>query len=540
MDTLTMMQGASQGGVIASNAGYSGTPLWKLQQQGLIRKQQMEAQEAAAREAEAAKEAALAEEEEPAERLRVAVDAVSMGRSEGSGEKPLVRHVIVKDLRKVAARSKVGMPSGGVFEGKVPVMLFALFDGQSTADQPGPLCAEWCSKNMLPKLLRNLSALPQGYENDVFIKATLKKTFEDLDKEVLQGQPAIHDGCGAAVALLVGERLFTATIGKCHAILCEAGPPKAGQVNYKANSLGANQGACDLPDERKWLTDNGGVVFTAENGKTLVSSPGGAVSAVSRSLGDRAWKGEMGGIPGSVKLVRGIPETRSTELSWADRHGGLILTSAPIYEAVPATDCAAIASTYPGRARATCGEIAAKAVQAAGGANAQHTSLVVYFLPKVNTGKEAGAPPAKKAKKEAESVRVRHIVLKFRDCGQAFDPVRNRPIARSREEAETTLRGALRELCSEQSSIKRPGDASKAKLAALQPTPKYIQLCKDLSECTTAQKGGGMMGDLGWLTSGELQRFGPAFAETVKALEIGQWSDITSSEHGVHICQRIA
>merc|ERR1719217_938599 len=102
------------------------------------------------------------------------------------------------------------------------------------------------------------------------------------------------------------------------------------------------------------------------------------------------------------------------------------------------------------------------------------------------------------------------------------------------------LRRALRELCQEAKNLKLPADEKKKAQAALQPTPKYLALCKELSECTTAQKGGGMMGDLGWLTSGELQRFGPAFAETVKALDVGQWSDITTSEHGVHICQRIA
>lgn len=33
---------------------------------------------------------------------------------------------------------------------------------------------------------------------------------------------------------------------------------------------------------------------------------------LSRSIGDRAWKGSMGGLPGSLKLVRSTPETRYT------------------------------------------------------------------------------------------------------------------------------------------------------------------------------------------------------------------------------------
>lgn len=102
------------------------------------------------------------------------------------------------------------------------------------------------------------------------------------------------------------------------------------------------------------------------------------------------------------------------------------------------------------------------------------------------------------------------------------------------------LRKALRELSREAKTIKLPADVSKAKLAALQPTPRYLTLCKELSECTTSQKGGGMMGDLGWLSQDQLIRFGSAFTETAKALGVGQWSDLASSEHGIHLLQRIA
>mmetsp|Transcript_80768 Transcript_80768/g.261877 ORF Transcript_80768/g.261877 Transcript_80768/m.261877 type:complete len:527 (+) Transcript_80768:141-1721(+) len=517
--------------IVSSNAGYSGTPLWKLKQQGAVQNINKIVEEA-----EEQKQLAL-DEEESTETLRVSVDAVSLGRVEGVGEKPLVRHLIVKDLRKVAARSKMQVPSGGLFENRVPLLLFAVFDGQSCAETPGPLAAEWCAKQVIPKLLRNLSALPPGYENQTFVKAILTKTIEDLDKEILRGQPAIHDGCGAAIALLVGEKLFTAVCGKCDIVLCEAGGPPQ-RVRYTAVSLGANQGRCSLPEEQKYLTENGGVVFQAEGGATLVSSPSGSVSAVSRSLGDRAWKGPDGGIPGSVKLLTGKPETRVTELSWAERHRFMVLTSAPVSNQVTPDDCISMGTEFAGKPRATSGEIAGTAAEAPENASAQCTAVVVYFVPKED---KAGQPPAaKKARKEAESVRLRHIVVKHRDCGQPYDPVRNRPVVRSREEAEAMLRGALRELNQEANATKLPLDASKAKLAALQPTPKYVSLCKELSECTTAQKGGGMMGDLGWLSQDQLQRFGPSFAETAKSLAVGQWSDLSSSEHGIHVLQRIA
>lgn len=293
-----------------------------------------------------------------------------------------------------------------------------------------------------------------------------------------------------------------------------------------------------MPEEQKWLTENQGIIFQAEGGTTMVSSPSGAVAAVTRSLGDRAWKGPEGGIPGSVKLLRGAPETRVTDVSWAERHQFLVIVSAPVAEAVSPEDSVAIGAEFAGKPRAASGEIAGRASEAANNGNMQCTAVVVYFSPKED--RPASAPPAKKARKEAESVRLRHIVVKHRDCAQPFDPVRNRPVVRSREEAEQMLRRALRDLSQEAKTIKLPADASKAKLAALQPTPKYVSLCKELSECTTAQKGGGMMGDLGWLSQDQLARFGPAFTETAKSLGVGQWSDLAGSEHGIHVLQRIA
>jgi serine/threonine protein phosphatase PrpC len=531
MDALTMMQGAGQGGVIASNAGYSGTPLWKLKQQRALPRLDERAEEA---EAQAQ---AQAEEDEAVDTLKVAIDAVSLGRTDGAGEKPLVRHVIVKDLRKVAARSKVSLPAGGLFEGRVQVMLFALFDGQSCAEAPGPFAAEWCSKSLLNKLLRNLSALPPGYENATFVKATLKKTFEDLDKDILTGQPGIHDGCGAAVALTIGEKLFTAVVGKCSAIVLEApAGHKSSQVTYVATNMGANQGEAHLPEEQKFLQENGGAIFQAADGSHCVSSPTGGVAYVTRSLGDRMWKGPVGGIPSSVKLLRGQPETRHIDLSWAEKHQCVLLVSAPINRAVSAAEAAKLAATFPNKARATAGELAAKASEACS-AGSQCTAVAIYFLPKED---KAQPPAAKKAKKEAESVRLRHIVVKYKDCVQTIDPVRNRPATRSREDAEAILRRALRELHEEAATIKLPADANKAKLAALQPTAKYASLCRELSECTTAQKGGGMLGDLGWMSPIELSRYGTSFVETARILGVGQWSDLTLSEHGIHILQRIA
>lgn len=521
--------GSSGQNFCSSNAGFSGTPLWKLKQQGQIPNHFQQVEEAKELQAKEQRE-----EEEAAATLRVVVDAVSLGRVEYN----LVRHLIVKDLRKVAARSKISLPTTGLFENKAPLQLFALFDGQSSAEGAGPMAAECCAKTLLPKLLRNMSAIPQGYENATFLKACLKKAFEDLDKEVLRNQPSIQDGCGGAVALLVGEKLFTAVCGKCELILVEAGQRRGvKQDPCKAVNMGSQQGSWSIPEDQKFLVDNGGMVFPGEGGKLMTSNPQGHTTAVSRSIGDRAWKGSMGGLPGSVKLVRSMPETRYTDISWADRHVALMLTSAPV-SYIPTDQASVTISDFELKPRAASGEIASRAACAPQNGNAQCTTIVVYFVPKDD--KVVQEPAAKRAKKEAESVRLRHIVVRHMETSSPFDPVRNVPVNRSPQEAEAMLRQALQELILEAKSIKLPA-GKKPGAAAFQPTPKFASLCKELSECPTAQKGGGMIGDLGWLQPDELKsRFGPAFSEAVKNLNPGQWSDLATSEMGIHIFQRIA
>jgi len=526
------MAGAAinQQSIVSSNAGYSGTPLWKLKQQGAlpqIDKRADEIDEVKAEEVLLAQHVPL-----------VLVDAVSMGQVDPR-QKPLVRHVLVKDLRKVAARQKVTLPATGLLENRAPMSLFALFDGQSAAGELGPMAAEFCANQVLHKLLRNISALPPGYVNETFMKATLLKTFEDLDKELLQGQPAIHDGCGAAMVLTVGERLFSSVAGKCNVVLVEAGPAAArGDNAFVSRDMGCNQGL-KVAEDKKFVEDNGGRVIQGHDGSMMIQSPSGACSPVSRSLGDRAWKGPLGGV-GGPKLVRFNPDNRVMELSWAEKHIGVILASAPVAQAISPPEMSRLAGEFRNKPRAVSGEIADKAMQASNNGTNQCTTVAVYFIPPHKD--DVVVQPSKKMKLDdsLSKVRLRHILIKHKDCGQPFDPVRSRPVMRTRGEAETQLRRALRELTQEAKSMKLPADKNKAQSAALQPTPKYLSLCKELSECTTAQKGGGMCGDLGWLGQEQLRQFGPAFGEVAKALTVGQWSDLASSDHGIHLLQRIA
>ncbi|CAK0873174.1 unnamed protein product [Prorocentrum cordatum] len=136
------------------------------------------------------------------------VAAVSAGSVSG---KSVTKHVIVKDLRKVAGAMKVDLPASGIFDHLAPIGLYALFDGQSCAGPPGPVAAEYCARNFHKKVLENVCSLPANCTSDTFVKAALVKSFEDLDKDLLEALPDTEEGCGAAVALLVGEYLFTAS-----------------------------------------------------------------------------------------------------------------------------------------------------------------------------------------------------------------------------------------------------------------------------------------------------------------------------------------
>jgi len=297
-------------------------------------------------------------------------------------------------------------------------------------------------------------------------------------------------------------------------------------------------------------------------GTSYARGPNGAEAAVSRSLGDRAWKaGDQGNLVpyGSPTLLRCVPEVSAVQLLYEEANPVLILTAAPVTENVPAQSLADIAAEFFLRPRAASGEIIHLAAEAIADSTKQCVAMTVFFLLPKGAGEElpgpkgqaggidSSGPTAKKlkvavAKGEMKSVRLRHLLLRHRDCGQPHDPVRSRPVTRSQHEAEALLRRALRELLQEQhdSKLKVPSDPKKASVANLTPTPKCLALCRELSECPSASKGGGMCGDIGWVNTEELRSFGPVFADVARSLCIGQWSDLVPSQHGIHLVQRIA
>lgn len=121
-------------------------------------------------------------------------------------------------------------------------------------------------------------------------------------------------------------------------------------------------------------------------------------------------------------------------------------------------------------------------------------------------------------------VRVRHILLKHRDCRGAVDKVRNKQVRRTRGEAERLLRAVLEEC-----------EIDKGRKV-------FTQRCRELSECQSCLKAGDLAGDVGWMKKGgtESQRLGEAFESAAFALQVNQLSDLLDSDQGIHIILRSA
>merc|ERR1719221_2580160 len=132
---------------------------------------------------------------------------------------------------------------------------------------------------------------------------------------------------------------------------------------------------------------------------------------------------------------------------------------------------------------------------------------IVAFFDKVQA---PDAPPPKRARLEQPSqVRLRHILLKHRECKSTADKVRNKQVRRTRGEAERLLRAVLEE-CEAASTAKGV----------------FTQRCRELSECLSCLTAGDLAGDLGWVKPG---KFSPAFDAAAFMLQVGQLSDLVDS-----------
>lgn len=217
----------------------------------------------------------------------------------------------------------------------------------------------------------------------------------------------------------------------------------------------------------------------------------------------------------------------------------MIMTSVAATEALTPQDLASLAAQYSGRPRASSGAIAALALERlrhrCGVDAAPDCGVLVARLVASAPVAMAEAPAAKRARTETQlqSVRLRQILVRHKDAKHPVDPVKNRAVTHTRAEAEALLRDALLELM-------KDGDHRGDSMWAAKSTPRILDVCRKMSECKSALKGGSMCGDIGWLGKKELQALGKETEEAVRALAVAEWSDLLLSDHGVHLMMRIA
>jgi len=155
-------------------------------------------------------------------------------------------------------------------------------------------------------------------------------------------------------------------------------------------------------------------------------------------------------------------------------------------------------------------------------------AIVVFFDLGLDDSCNEGAvpappapPPSKRQRTDPKQVRIRHVLLKHRDCKNPVDKVRSRAVTRSRAEAERLLRKVLEEC-----------EADPKRRSAI-----FAQRCRELSECQSSLRGGDLAGDLAWVQKGKM---GASFEAAAFALHVGQLSDIVDSDLGIHILWRTA
>merc|ERR1712066_157993 len=87
-------------------------------------------------------------------------------------------------------------------------------------------------------------------------------------------------------------------------------------------------------------------------------------------------------------------------------------------------------------------------------------------------------------------------------------------------------------------SAPNQAEAESAALRALEQllaSPnQFVKLCRELSDCQSADQPGNLAGHLGWVGRGELEA---ALEEVAFVLEPNEFSDIATSNRGVHIIQ---
>jgi len=410
------------------------------------------------------------------------------------------QHVVVKDVTKVdpSLRLSISPPvcvKDVTFDHlDKPCSIYALYEGHRGAQ--GNLCAEFCAANLQQKLLLKLSAF-RGYWDDRRLETALTDIFQELDDEFAASHPSKNDGCCAMVALLMGQRLVLASLGDVACVVCK----RSGETvaPFKAHAL---------PDPDKDDDDD------EDEDDDVPEDP---VIRWTRAFGDADFKQ-----PGSSPLLSDAPDVAVVYLD--PQHRGVALVSRALYNAIGpsgehrGTAVSTVFKRSQGRSRMASGSMVDAALQRP--QEDMGLGSIVAFFDNMEDAPTAGGALKKRKVDQPSQVRLRHILLKHRECKSTMDKVRNKQVTRTRGEAERILRSVL-EKC----------EADPKTCAAT-----FAEQCREVSECTTCSASGDLAGDLGWLKPGKNeQKFGPSFDAAAFSLQVGQLSDLVDSDHGIHI-----
>jgi len=120
----------------------------------------------------------------------------------------LDRAVLLGDIAKIA-RLALKFPLSFV---DTPACAYALFQGHRSSE-----AAQFCAENFHKKLLPILAEKIHTYETWE-LQDVLHRTLQALDSELLKA-PHAFSGCSALLALVLGERIIVAGVGRVRAVL---------------------------------------------------------------------------------------------------------------------------------------------------------------------------------------------------------------------------------------------------------------------------------------------------------------------------------
>lgn len=409
-----------------------------------------------------------------------------------------VKHVIVRDLAKAAQALRMSIEHLDR-----PCALYALYEGHRGS--ASNTCTDFCARHLHGKLLPRLAAF-RGYWEDDRLEAAMRESFEELDANFAEKNPGVSDGCCAAVALITGSRLVVASLGDIACTLCL----RTGETTrlVQAHAIPAP----DTDDDEDEEDDAAAEVPDAPSPPTRWSRSFGDLDLKERAPQAQASSGS------SAHRISAEPEVKVLHLQ--HKHHGFAFICRALYASIGGrTAVSTVFRRSAGRPRMASGALVDAAVQWLGqvGPDCGLGSIVAFF-DKMESSEE---PRAKRAKTDTTQVRLRHILLKHRECKGTVDKVRNKQVKRTRGEAERLLRAVLEE-CGGERDLKL-----------------FTQRCREVSECQSCLKAGELAGDLGWVKRGA-GKLGEAFEAAAFALNVNQISDLVDSDQGIHVILRSA